>query len=203
MTMHRWILLFALAFAASAPARAETAPDELIRQVSVEVIDGVKADKAIQAGDVGRIIALVDTKVMPLVNFQLMTKNAVGRRWNDASADQQKRLQDEFKTLLVRSYSGALTQVKNQTVEIKQPTLKLSDSEVEVRTLVVGGSEPLQLAYRLEKSSGTWKIYNVNLLGSWLVDNYRTVFNQQISSGGIDGLIAFLAERNKGNTPRS
>jgi phospholipid transport system substrate-binding protein len=202
MTMYRWILLFALAFAASAPARAETAPDELIRQVSVEVIDSVKADKAIQAGDVGRIIALVDTKVMPLVNFQLMTKNAVGRRWNDASPEQQKRLQDEFKTLLVRSYSGALTQVKNQTVEIKQPTLKLSDSEVEVRTLVVGGSEPLQLAYRLEKSSGSWKIYNVNVLGSWLVDNYRTVFNQQISSGGIDGLIAFLAERNKG-APRS
>jgi phospholipid transport system substrate-binding protein len=203
MTMYRWILLFALAFAASAPARAETAPDELIRQVSVEVIDSVKADKAIQAGDVGRIIALVDAKVMPLVNFQLMTKNAVGRRWNDASADQQKRLQDEFKTLLVRSYSGALTQVTNQTVEIKPPTLKLSDSEVEVRTLVVGGKEPLQLAYRLEKSSGTWKIYNVNVLGSWLVDNYRTVFSQQISSGGIDGLIAFLAERNKGSTPRS
>jgi phospholipid transport system substrate-binding protein len=202
MTMYRWILLFALAIAASSPARAETAPDELIRQVSVEVIDSVKADKAIQAGDVSRIIALVDAKVMPLVNFQLMTKNAVGRRWNDASADQQKRLQDEFKTLLVRSYSGALTQVTNQTVEIKQPTLKLSDSEVEVRTLVVGGKEPLQLAYRLEKSSGTWKIYNVNVLGSWLVDNYRTVFNQQISSGGIDGLIAFLAERNKG-TPRS
>ena len=202
MTMYRWILLFALAFTVGAPARAETAPDELIRQVSVEVIDSVKADKAIQAGDVGRIVALVDAKVMPLVNFQLMTKNAVGRRWNDASADQQKRLQDEFKTLLVRSYSGALTQVKNQTVEIKPPTLKLSDSEVEVRTLVVGGSEPLQLAYRLEKSSGSWKIYNVNVLGSWLVDNYRTVFNQQISSGGIDGLIAFLAERNKG-TPRS
>jgi len=202
MTTYRWILLFALAFAASVPARAEIAPDELIRQVSVEVIDSVKADKAIQAGDVGRIVALVDAKVMPLVNFQLMTKNAVGRRWNDASPDQQKRLQDEFKTLLVRSYSGALTQVKNQTVEIKPPTLKLSDSEVEVRTLVVGGSEPLQLAYRLEKSSGTWKIYNVNVLGSWLVDNYRTVFNQQISSGGIDGLIAFLAERNKG-TPRS
>jgi phospholipid transport system substrate-binding protein len=203
MTMYRWILLFALAIAASSPARADTAPDELIRQVSVEVIDSVKADKAIQAGDVSRIIALVDAKVMPLVNFQLMTKNAVGRRWNDASADQQKRLQDEFKTLLVRSYSGALTQVTNQTVEIKQPTLKLSDSEVEVRTLVVGGKEPLQLAYRLEKSSGTWKIYNVNVLGSWLVDNYRTVFNQQISSGGIDGLIAFLAERNKGSTPRS
>ena len=104
--------------------------------------------------------------------------------------------------LLVRSYSGALTQVKNQTVEIKPPVLKLSDSEVEVRTLVVGGSEPLQLAYRLEKSTGPWKIYNVNVLGSWLVENYRTVFTQQISAGGIDGLIDYLAARNKG-TARS
>ncbi len=198
--MYRWMLLLALAFAAAAPARADTAPDELIRQVSVEVIDTVKADKAIQAGDVSRIIALVDTKVMPLVNFQLMTKNAVGRRWNDASADQQQRLQEEFKVLLVRSYSGALTQVRNQTVEVKPPTLKLSDSEVEVRTLVVGGSEPLQLAYRLEKSTGHWKIYNVNVLGSWLVENYRTVFTQQISAGGIDGLINYLAQRNKGTS---
>jgi phospholipid transport system substrate-binding protein len=200
--MYRWMLLLALALAAAAPARAETAPDELIRQLSVEVIDTVKADKAIQGGDVSKIVALVDAKVLPLVNFQLMTKNAVGRRWNEASADQQKRLQEEFKVLLVRSYSGALTQVTNQTVEIKPPTLKLSDSEVEVRTLVVGGKEPLQLAYRLEKSSGQWKIYNVNVLGSWLVENYRTVFNQQISAGGIDGLINYLAERNKG-TARS
>ena len=200
--IYRCMLLLALAFAAAAPARAQAAPDELIRQLSEEVIDNVKADKAIQAGDVSRIVALVDAKVMPLVNFQLMTKNAVGRRWNEASAEQQKRLQEEFKVLLVRSYSGALTQVKNQTVEIKPPVLKLSDSEVEVRTLVVGGSEPLQLAYRLEKSTGPWKIYNVNVLGSWLVENYRTVFNQQISAGGIDGLINYLAERNKG-TARS
>lgn len=200
--LYRWMLFCALALAATAPARAETAPDELIHQLSVDVIDAVKADKAIQAGDVGRILTLVDAKVMPLINFPLMTKNAVGRRWNEASPEQQKRLQEEFKALLVRSYSGALMQVKNQTVEMKPPTLKLSDTEVEVRTLVVGGKEPIPLAYRLEKSSGQWKIYNVNVLGSWLVENYRTVFTQQISSGGIDGLIAYLAERNKG-MPRS
>ena len=198
----RWILFCALAFAAAAPARAETAPDELIHQLSVDVIDAVKADKTIQAGDVGKILTLVDAKVMPLINFPLMTRNAVGRRWNDASPEQQKRLQEEFKALLVRSYSGALMQVKNQTVEMKPPALKLSDAEVEVRTLIVGGKEPIPLAYRLEKSSGQWKIYNVNVLGSWLVENYRTVFTQQISSGGIDGLIAYLAERNKG-MPRS
>ena len=200
--LYRWMLFCALAFAATAPARAETAPEELIQQLSVDVIDSVKADKAIQAGDVGKILTLVDAKVMPLINFPLMTKNAVGRRWNEASPDQQKRLQEEFKALLVRSYSGALMQVKNQTVEMKPPALKLSDAEVEVRTLIVGGKEPIPLAYRLEKSSGQWKIYNVNVLGSWLVENYRTVFTQQISSGGIDGLIAYLAERNKG-MPRS
>lgn len=194
---YRWILLCALAFAAAAPARAETAPDEMIHQLSVEVIDAVKADKAIQAGDVGKILALVDAKVMPLVNFPLMTKNAVGRRWNEASPEQQKRLQEEFKALLIRSYSGALTLVKNQTVELKPPTLKLSDSEVEVRTLVVGGKEPIPLGYRLEKSSGQWKIYNVNVLGSWLVDNYRNRFAQELSAGGIDGLINYLAGLNK------
>ena len=197
--MYRWILLFALAFAATAPARAETAPEELIRQLSTEVIDAVKADKAIQAGDVSRIVALVDAKVMPHVNFQLMTRAAVGHRWNDASPEQQKRLQEEFKVLLVRSYAGALTQVKNQTVEVKPPTLKLSETQVEVRTLIVGGPEAQPLGYRLENSTGKWKIYNVNVLGSWLVDNYRSFFAQRISAGGIDGLIDFLVERNKGS----
>jgi phospholipid transport system substrate-binding protein len=197
--LTRWILLCALAFAAAVPARANTAPEELIRQLSVEVIDTVKADKAIQGGDLGRLTGLVDTKVMPLVNFPLMTRRAVGVRWNEASAEQQKQLQDEFKLLLVRSYSGALTQVKNQTVELKPPTLKLSDTEVEVRTLVVGGKEPIQLSYRLENSTGSWKIYNVNVLGAWLVGNYHTVFAQQLSAGGIPGLIDYLTRLNKGS----
>jgi phospholipid transport system substrate-binding protein len=196
--LHRWILLCAFSVAAAAPARAETAPEELIRQLSNEVIDAVKADKAIQAGDVSRIVALVDAKVLPHVNFQLMTRSAVGPRWNDASPEQQKRLQEEFKVLLVKSYAGALTQVKNQTVEVKPPTLKLSETQVEVRTLILGGSEAQPLGYRLEKSTGSWKIYNVNVVGSWLVDNYRTFFAQKISSSGIDGLIDYLAERNKG-----
>jgi len=194
----RWTLLCALAFTAATPAHADASAEDLIRQLSVEVIDAVKTDKAIPGGDVSRIISLVDAKVMPQVNFPLMTRNAVGRRWNEASPEQQKQLQDLFKQLLVRSYSGALTQVKNQTVEMKPPTLKLSDTEVEVRTVVVGGQEPIPLAYRLEKSTGSWKIYNVNVLGAWLVDNYRTVFTQQLSAGGIPGLINYLTERNKG-----
>jgi phospholipid transport system substrate-binding protein len=196
--LRPWILLCALAIAAVAPAHADTAPDELIRQVSVEVIDLVKADKAIQAGDVARIVALVDGKVMPHVNFQRMTASAVGRNWRSATPEQQKRLQEEFKILLVRSYAGALTQVKDQTVQLKPMRGNPGDAEVVVRTEVKGKGEPIQLDYRLEKAGDSWKIYDVNVLGVWLVEQYRTSFNQEIAASGIDGLIAKLAERNKG-----
>ena len=196
--LTRWILLAALCVGAAMPTRAETAPDELIRQVSVEVIDTVKADKAIQAGDVSRIIALVDSKVMPHVNFQRMTAAAVGRNWRSATPEQQKRLQEEFKILLVRSYSGALTQVKDQTVQMKPLRANAGDAEVVVRTEIKGKADPVQLDYRLEKSGDSWKIYDVNVLGVWLVEQYRTSFNQEIAASGIDGLIAKLAERNKG-----
>jgi phospholipid transport system substrate-binding protein len=200
--LKNWFLLCALAFATAASAIADTAPDELIRQVSTEVIDTVKSDKAIQAGDVSRIITLVDTKVMPHVNFQRMTASAVGRNWRSATPEQQKRLQEEFKILLVRSYAGALTQVKDQTVQLKPMRSNPGDNEVVVRTEIKGKGEPVQLDYRLEKTGDTWKIYDVNVVGVWLVEQYRTSFNQEISTGGIDGLIAKLAERNKG-TPKS
>jgi phospholipid transport system substrate-binding protein len=196
------VLLCAMAFAAAVPARADTAPDELIRQLSTEVIDTVKADKAIQAGDVSRIVALVDSKVMPHVNFQRMTASAVGRNWRSATPEQQKRLQEEFKTLLVRSYAGALTQVRDQTVQLKPMRASPGDTEVVVRTEVRGKGEPIQLDYRLEKAGDSWKIYDVNVIGVWLVEQYRTSFSQEISAGGIDGLIAKLAERNK-VTPKS
>ena len=176
---------------------AQTAPDALIKQVSDEVIDTVKGDKAIQSGDVGKIIALVDTKVMPHVNFQRMTAAAVGRHWKGATPEQQKRLQDEFKILIVRTYAGALTQVKDQTVQLKPLRAGADDSEVVVRTEVKGKGEPIQLVYRLEKSGSTWKIYDVNVLGVWLVEQYRSSFAQEIGTGGVDGLIAKLAERNK------
>ncbi|HMO48856.1 MAG TPA: ABC transporter substrate-binding protein [Rubrivivax sp.] len=200
--LTRILLICALAFAAAVPARAATAPDELIRQVSAEVLDTIKADPAIQSGDVARLIALVDAKVMPHVNFQRMTASAVGRNWRSATPEQQKRLQEEFKVLLVRSYAGALTQVKDQTVQLKPMRSNPGDTEVVVRTEVKGKGEPVQLDYRLEKSGDHWRIYDVNVLGVWLVEQYRTTFTQEISAGGIDGLIAKLAERNKG-TPKS
>ena len=178
-------------------AHAQTAPDALIKQVSTEVIDTVKSDKAIQAGDVGKIVALVDAKVMPHVNFQRMTSSAVGRFWREATPAQQKRLQDEFKILIVRTYAGALTQVKDQSVQLKPMRAGADDSEVVVRTEVKGKGEPIQLDYRLEKSGSEWKIYDVNVLGVWLVEQYKSSFASEIGSSGVDGLIAKLAERNK------
>jgi phospholipid transport system substrate-binding protein len=193
-------LLAALAVLAIAPAHAQTTPEGLIERVSTEVIDAVKADKAIQAGDVGRINALVDAKVMPHVNFQRMTASAVGRHWRTATPEQRKRLQDEFKTLIVRTYSGALTQVKDQTVQLKPMRARPEDKEVVVRTEVKGsGTEPIQLDYRLEKTDDGWKVYDVNVLGVWMVEQYRGMFQQEIGAGGIDGLISKLAERNKGS----
>jgi phospholipid transport system substrate-binding protein len=181
---------------ASAPVGAAT-PEGLVRQISLEVIDTVKSDKAIQGGDVKKIMALVDAKILPHVNFQRMTASAVGRHWRQATPDQQKRLQDEFKQLLVRTYAGALTQVKDQGVELKPMRAKPEDTEVVVKTEIRGRGEPIQLDYRLEKSGDAWKIYDVNVLGVWLVENYRSSFAQEISAGGIDGLINKLADKNK------
>ena len=178
-------------------AQAVKAPEVLIKEVSVDVLEAVRADKAIQAGDVQKVIALVDAKVMPYVNFQRMTSSAVGRYWRQATPEQQKRLQDEFKALLMRTYSGALAQVKDQTVQIKPMRSGADDTEVVVKTEVRGKGDPIQLDYRLEKAATGWKIYDVNVLGVWLVENYRNSFAQEIGANGIDGLISKLTERNK------
>ena len=181
----------------SGSAWAQQAPDALIKEVSTDVLESVKADKDILAGDVQKVIVLVDAKVMPHVNFQRMTASAMGRYWRQATPEQQKRLQAEFKSLLMRTYSGALAQVKDQTVQLKPMRGGADDAEVVVRTEVRGKGDPIQLDYRLEKSADGWKIYDVNVMGVWLVENYRNSFAQEIGTSGIDGLIAKLAERNK------
>lgn len=191
------LLVAALFAGTSLLHAADIAPEALVQKVSTEVIDAVKADKAIQAGDLRKIIVLVDEKILPHLNFQRMTSSAVGRYWRQATPEQQKRLQDEFKILLVRTYAGALTQVRDHNVVMRPMRSKPEDTEVVVRTQIKGSGEPIQLDYRLEKAEGTWRIYDVNVLGVWLVDNYRSSFAQEISAAGIDGLIAKLAERNK------
>ena len=193
-----WLSALLLTGAATAvQAQAVKPPEALIKEVSSDVLDSVKADSSIRAGDVQKVIALVDSKVMPYVDFQRMTASAVGRYWRQATPEQQKRLQDEFKILLVRTYSGALAQVKDQTVQLKPMRSSPEDTEVVVRTEVRGKGDPIQLDYRLEKTPTGWKIYDVNVLGVWLVENYRNSFAQEIGANGIDGLVAKLAERNK------
>jgi phospholipid transport system substrate-binding protein len=193
-----WLLTVAVALGSiTVQAQAIKPPDALIKEVSSDVLDAVKADNSIRAGDVQKVIALVDSKVMPYVDFQRMTASAVGRYWKQATPEQQKRLQDEFKVLLVRTYSGALAQVKDQTVQLKPMRSSPEDTEVVVRSEVRGKGDPIQLDYRLAKTASGWKIYDVNVLGVWLVENYRNSFAQEIGTNGVDGLIAKLAERNK------
>ena len=192
-----WLSVAALSLGcAFAQAQTAKAPDALIKEVSTDVLDAVRDDKSIKDGDVQKVIALVDAKVMPHVNFQRMTASAVGRYWRQATPEQQKKLQDEFKVLLVRTYSGALAQVRDQTVQLKPMRSSPEDKEVVVRTEIRGRGDPIQLDYRLEQIAGGWKIYDVNVLGIWLVENYRNTFSQEIGANGIDGLIAKLAERN-------
>lgn len=187
-----------------APAvSAEQAPDQFIQTMSNDILDLVRKDPALKAGDLQKIGVLVDTKLLTHVNFQRMTAAAVGPAWRQATPEQQKRLQDEFKMLLMRSYSGAFSQVKDHhSIAVKPQRGTVTDNEVVVRTEIRGGSEPMSLDYRLEKSpysDSGWRIYNFNILGIWMVDNYRTQFSQEINAKGIDGLIATLIERNKLN----
>ena len=182
-------------------AQTQEEPDQLIRRLSTDVLETIKNDKEVQSGDVRKITSFVDGKVMPHVNFTRMTASAVGRSWRQATPEQQKRLQEEFKTLLVRTYSGALSQVKDQTVSVKGLRASPGDTEVIVRSEVLGRGDPIQLDYRMEKTPAGWRIYDLNVLGVWLVETYRSQFAQEISARGIDGLIATLVERNKGGSP--
>jgi len=202
LNRRSWVAALAIATASwMAPVHAAIeAPEVLVKRLSDEVMAAIKADPAIQAGDLDRIVTLVDTKIMPNVNFARMTSSAVGRFWRQATPEQQKQLQDEFKILLVRTYSGALGEVKDQTVSFKPMRARAEDIEVVVRSEVRGRGEPVQLDYRLEKTTSGWKIYDLNVLGVWLVETYRTQFAQEISAKGIDGLIATLSQRNKSNS---
>ncbi|MGE0312045.1 MAG: phospholipid-binding protein MlaC [Lautropia sp.] len=177
---------------------AQTAPDRFIESLSTKMIDQLKADKAVQDGDVGRVSELVDKTLMPNVNFERMTALSVGRGWRDASPDQRARLMKEFRVLLLRTYAGAFTSVKDQQVRMKPFRGDAADKEVLVKSEIVQQrGDPIQLDYRLEKANDGWKIFDVNVLGVWLIQTYRNQFGQEISAGGIDGLIKSLADKNK------
>lgn len=193
------IAMATVAVATSAiAAPAAEAPDALVKRISADVIETAKADKEIQAGNQKRVMDLVETKILPHVDFQRMTALAAGRFWREATPEQQKQLSTEFRTLLIFTYSGALSQIKNETVEFKPLRADPADEQVEVRSQVnVAGKEPITLNYRLAKGPQGWKIFDINVLGAWLVETYKGTFASEINKSGIDGLIKTLAERNK------
>ena len=197
------ISLLGLAMSPVLAQSAIEAPDALIKRLSVDVLETIKADKSIQTGDVSKVIALVDGKIMPNVNFPRMTASAVGRSWRSATPEQQKRLQDEFKTLLVRTYSGALVEVRDQSIVMKPLRAAAADTEVVVRSEIKGSGDPIALDYRMEKTDSGWKIYDLNVASIWLVETYRSQFSQEINANGVDGLIKKLAERNKSKSAKS
>ena len=195
----RWLLsVFTGMFFSMSPSFAqEKPPEELVKNVTEEVLSIVRQDKDIQGGSTRKVIELVEIKVLPHFNFQRMTALAVGRDWNKANPEQKKQLAEEFKILLVRTYANALTGYKDQTIRYK-PSRKQSDTELMVRTEVLQpGNKPIELDYSLEKQTEGWKVYDVIVAGVSLVTNYRDTFSQEARTNGIDGLIRMLSSRNK------
>jgi len=186
---------------ASGSANAEqraASPDDLIKVVTQDILDTVRADRSLQQGDLNRMNALVDQRVMPVVDFPKMTALTVGIHWRRASPAQQEQLMAAFRELLLLTYADALRQVQDTTVQVRPARYAPEDQDVVVRTFVLRtGKEPIQLDYRLHKTSAGWKIYDFNVLGLWMVDHYRSQFSQLVGARGIDGLIAALQSKNK------
>ncbi|MFN9029548.1 MAG: phospholipid-binding protein MlaC [Betaproteobacteria bacterium] len=189
-----WLPLGAI----QAQPAANAAPDVLVRALSNDLLEAIRADKTLQTGDIARLNKLIDDKILPYVNFEKMTQLAVGRGWRQASPEQRQTLTREFRQLLVRTYAGAVSQVTDHKIEMKPFRAQPNDTDVLVRTAVVPSrGEGILLDYRLEKTDAGWKIYDVNVAGVWLVENYRSTFSSEINQGGVDGLIKSLTERNR------
>ena len=182
------------AYAQSAPD--SNTPDGLIKIIVADVMISVKSDPEIQKGNIPRVVDLVEKKIVPHTDMRRTTQLAMGKNWSKASPEQQNQLIMEFKNLLIRTYSGALSQLRDQTVQYKPLRAAPSDTDVIVRTVVVGKADPIPLDYRLEKTNDGWKVYDINIMGAWLIEAYRNQFTNQISQNGVDGLIRFLQERN-------
>ena len=197
----QFILLIAT-FCAFA-VQAQEAPDDLVRRSTNEILAAIKADKDLQSGNQQKIEKLAEEKVLPYFNFVRMTQLAVGRNWRDASDAQKKSLIDEFRTLLVRTYSTSLSQYRNQTIDVKPMKITAADTEVVVKTQVnQPGGQPIPIDYSLEKTKDGWKVYDVLIDGVSLVTNYRSSFNTEIQKSGIDGLIKSLVDRNAKNAAK-
>ena len=204
-TRRQWLSALTLAFAALQLPQAnaaQEAPDAFIARITTKTLNTIKADKTLRSGDTARIMQLVDTELMQYVNFRRMTALSVGPAWRKATDSQRTQLQEAFKLLLVRTYAGALSQLGEQTVVVKPIRPGQLDSNLVVQTEVRGKGDPIQMDYRLEKTTDAasgWLVFDLNVLGVWLVENYRTQFSSVINANGIDALIANLNEQNKRN----
>ena len=198
MKLLKKLMFAAAALTFAAYAAAQEAPDVLIKRISEDVMMTAKSDKEIQSGNSRRVQQIVEEKILPHIDFQRMTSLAAGRHWRDATPDQQKQLTTEFRSLLVYTYSGAISQIRDQKLEYRPLRADAADTDVIVNTQVLQTrAEPIQLSYRLVKSSSGWKIYDINVLGAWLVETYKGSFAAEISKNGIDGLIKTLTDKNK------
>ena len=189
--------LFLVAGMALAQTPDQSTPDGLIKTVVSDVMASVKSDPEIQKGSIPRIVDLVEKKIVPYTDMRRTAEMAMGPNWKKATTEQQAQLVFEFKNLLIRTYSGALSQLRDQTVQFKALRAAPDDQEVVVKTVVLGRGDPVPLDYRLEKTANGWRVYDMNIMGVWLVEAYRNQFANQISQNGIDGLVKFLQERNK------
>lgn len=172
-------------------------PDGLIKYVVSDVMASVKADPEIQKGNIPRVVDLVEKKIVPYTDMRRTTEMAMGPNWKKATPEQQAQLTGEFKNLLIRTYSGAISQLRDQTIQFKPLRAAPDDKDVIVKTVVIGRGDPVPLDYRLEKTANGWKVYDLNIMGVWLVEAYRNQFSNQISQNGIEGLVKFLQDRNK------
>jgi phospholipid transport system substrate-binding protein len=201
-TIHKYFSvllssLFLCAGSASAQAVDQSTPDGLIKTVVSDVMASVKSDPEIQKGNIPRVVDLVEKKIVPYTDMRRTTEMAMGSNWKKATPEQQAQLVSEFKNLLIRTYSGALSQLRDQTIQFKPLRAAPDDKEVVVKTVVIGRGDPVPLDYRLEKTANGWRVYDMNIMGVWLVEAYRNQFANQISQNGVEGLVKFLQDRNK------
>ncbi|WP_233864878.1 MlaC/ttg2D family ABC transporter substrate-binding protein [Paraburkholderia adhaesiva] len=190
-------MFFALTGVASAQSVDTSNPDALIKAVTQQVMDQIRNDKTIQTGDISRITQLVNEKILPYTDFRRTTQLAMGRNWRAATPEQQTQVIEQFKTLLIRTYSGALAQVRNQQIDYKPFRANPDDTDVVVRSVVMNNGQPIELDYRLYKTPQGWRVYDINVLGAWLIQAYQQQFQEKIQQGGVDGLIQFLTQRNQ------
>jgi phospholipid transport system substrate-binding protein len=177
---------------------ADMAPETLVQSVATEVLGIIKNDKDIQSGDAKKVVALVEEKILPHFDFTRMTALAMGLNWRKATAEQKAQLTDQFRTLLVRTYSTALTKYRDQTIEYRPLRAQPGDTDVTVRSLIMQpGAEAITIDYSMEKTSASWKVYDVTVAGISLVTTYRDAFTQEVRKAGVDGLIKRLADKNR------